>query len=217
MKLLLSEEKEKQLEKSVEQRLKFAQMIEPDVTKVLFELSGKYGFKLVSLDCKLKTKDSAVRKAKKIIFDTYGESPTDSDVSIPEVVGSIEDYLRYTAILDEESFSENVRKIIDDLKNASYKITKLNNRFQNQTYKDIISWYTSENIVTLEYAFELQFHTQASYDAKLINHYIYEITRKYEIELNKVDDEIIKLLDKALKALYAKVSVPKNVEKIDNI
>jgi len=215
MNTILSKEKEKSLESIICERLNIAKIIEPDVTALLEKLSKKHHFKLVSLDTKFKTTESSIRKAKQIIENKFTDEPSDNDLR--NIVYSIEDYLRYTIIISDRTFTAKVNKIISELKSKSYKVIRLNNRFSRPTYKDIISWYASENKGSIDYAFELQFHTEASFNAKKINHFIYQITRQYEDILNEINENIVTLMDQALKMLYDNVKKPKNVDEIKNI
>ena len=112
---------------------------------------------MVGLDYRLKTINSLERKIE--------QSPG----------RTINDALRYTMTFDTDSFTANVQKTMDTLKNKEYKLQAMTNTFRDGApYKGINSTYLSPD----GELFELQFHTPESFDVKQnVNHILYEQQR----------------------------------------
>lgn len=202
------------LKELISAQLDIVRILEPKITMTLQELTVKYAGTLESLSTKFKDQGSCLRKAKQIV---KSKMPPITEDDLKEVVFSIEDYLRYTIVFDEENFTLNTENVIRDLKEKAFETKKLINRFSDDKYKDIISWYETKEVISLKYAFELQFHTPDSFKKKKINHYLYEIIREFEVELNSIDPSIHEKLAKALSLIYEDVKSPKNVKRIKNI
>ncbi|HEV3380270.1 MAG TPA: hypothetical protein VG142_04755 [Trebonia sp.] len=91
-----------------------------------------------------------------------------------EAFGRIKDAIRYTFQYRDEHYSSGVRTDVERLKAAGFEPVDLKNSWAEQQYKGINSrWLSPEN----GQIFEVQFHTEASFEAKQVTHPAYEKLR----------------------------------------
>jgi hypothetical protein len=96
------------------------------------------------------------------------------DLSADDALASVKDAIRYTFQYSEEHYTEGVYGDIDRLKAAGFKLVELRNSWECEEYKGINSrWQVQGN----EQLFEVQFHTQISFEAKQVTHQAYERLR----------------------------------------
>jgi hypothetical protein len=96
------------------------------------------------------------------------------DADVYEVVASVHDGVRYTLQYDDAEYTNEVYSDIDRMKHHGFELTRLKNLWDDAEYKGINSqWLDSET----GQAFEMQFHTPASFEAKQITHKAYERIR----------------------------------------
>lgn len=137
------------------------------------------GGKLTGLDYRLKTKESYNRKVEKEIADLNKEAAKRGisyTATQKDAVSNMRDVVRYTSISDKITLVDDYNDIIKGLGKKGYKLVRVKNTFKpNAPYKGI-------NVILQDvdgYNFELQFHTQQSFDLKNgILHELYEEERK---------------------------------------
>lgn len=170
------------------------------------------GCKLQGFEYRLKTRSSLARKLK-----SWGDEALSDDTTIQnanfwgELSSEIMDCLRFTAMLDVDSFVESYEKIMNYLGSYNYHIKYIRNTFGNKdnSYRGV-----NTNIINESgYVFELQFHTLASYNAKDEAHKYYEIVRLSD---QYPPEEVDAALRKQ-EELFGAVVVPVNIEKIKNV
>ena len=124
---------------------------------------------LTGLEHRLKSTESIARK---LLLNAH-----DMEISLEEAVQTIHDALRYTFIIDIDRYTDGVDEILKALVSLGYGVKRLKNTWGNDGYKGI-----NTNLTTPDgYVFEVQFHTQDSFDAKEVKtHDLYEIVRSEE-------------------------------------
>ena len=195
-----------QVKQNGEQLIERAHSIEPPITKVLQETSKALGARMEGLEFRFKGLDSLVRKIK-------GKVRNDKK-SLDVATKDMKDVLRYTMILDENNFVEGFEKTRENLAKLGYNIYRIKNTFQDgESYKGL-----NTNVKDSQgNIFELQFHTQKSFDLKMGPlHKMYEEQREldpnYPEEVERSD-----YLNKKMKELSKAIPHPKNIENIKSI
>jgi hypothetical protein len=121
---------------------------------------------LAGLENSLKGKD---RLAEKVTFDVQKKG-----VTVDQAVANVKDAIRYTFCYSEDAYAEGVYTDCDRLADTGFELVERRNSWDKEQYKGINSrWRVTEN----SQLFELQFHTQASLDAKEETHWAYEKLR----------------------------------------
>ena len=193
--------------------MQLAEKVEQSVTPFLSKLAEKYNGELYGLDNRFKTEKSALRKILSHIEDDMQENKDDKEY-LNRKVTELKDYLRYTIVLKEENFTDNVNCILNALKENNYELTDLKNRFNDPFYKDISSHYFNDDIIKIRFVFELQFHTKYTLKAKNITHHLYEIVREFESDLRELNESIVKNIYEAIRKLYNEIPIPKDIDEI---
>jgi hypothetical protein len=122
---------------------------------------------LVGLEFRCKGEDRIMEK----VATALEEQP---DLSPGEALCSVKDAIRYTFQYTEEHYTEGVYADVDRLKSAGFELVELRNSWGCMEYKGINTrWRVPENAQL----FEVQFHTQISFDAKQLTHPAYERIR----------------------------------------
>ncbi|GAB2022431.1 hypothetical protein RyT2_15050 [Pseudolactococcus yaeyamensis] len=172
--------------------LKDARQAEPKITSDLKDSLKSTSAHLEGLDYRLKTLDSLSRKVKN------------------EPKAKMRDVVRYTSISKPDELVADYSKIMDNLRKKGYNISAVKNSWldENRAYKGI-----NTNLKTpAGYEFELQFHTQASFDLK--NGKLHELYEKQRV-LDKVKDRAeIDRLEKEMLDLSSKLKYPQNIGKV---
>ena len=170
--------------------------VEPKITKDMQRIAGNNT--LAGLEFRKKTVDSLTRK---IITDSQTEN-----ISLAEAASKINDALRYTTILNVDTFAKDYLSMKQRLIKEGFEIVKVKNTWLTDgPYKGV-------NTVLKKYGinFEMQYHTQESFDLK--NGPLHELYEKRRLpsttkaEKYKLDNEMLEL-SKSLK-------VPKNIERV---
>lgn len=170
--------------------------VEPKITKDMQRIAGNNT--LAGLEFRKKTADSLTRK---IITDSQTEN-----ISLAEAASKINDALRYTTILNVDTFAKDYLSMKQRLIKEGFEIVKVKNTWLTDgPYKGV-------NTVIKKYgiSFEMQYHTQESFDLK--NGPLHELYEKRRLpsttkaEKYKLDNEMLDL-SKTLK-------VPKNIERV---
>ncbi len=148
--------------------IKKAKDIEPSLTRLLTSLENNE-IKLVGLDFKFKTEESIIRK----MFDNYKEDATNTYYE-----SVINDTLRYTLVINPETYELNIIKILQQLNENGFTFEYINNAWGKKVYQGINVKLKAPNDLT----FEIQFHTEDSYSAKEeMTHEYYEIARSKSV------------------------------------
>lgn len=177
---------------------------EPTITK---DLKGIKDIVLYGLDFRLKEKKSAVEKVRRErIENKYKENWHDR-----KIMNRMYDLVRYTQLVDKDTFVEQAQKTIDELKGRGYKIVELKNFWRKEVnkgknpYRGInMKWKSPDG-----QKFELQFNTKNNLTVKDKMHDIYnkqrilkEGSKEWE-DLNNESLKLTKLFDN-----------PKDIEKL---
>lgn len=174
--------------------IKNAMHYEPFITKKLNNTMYNFNkqiceLTLVDLKYRIKSKESLVRK---LISDDNELKEKNKTLKLKEKPKEIYDVLRYTYIIKFMNESKDTKeskdiseciKAVDKLfsKDKDIILVKTKNTFcEDKVYKGLNRIYSING-----YKFELQFHTEKSIEVKMINHKLYEDSRKDNISLQE--------------------------------
>ena len=175
---------------------------EPQITADLQNIAREIFAEMIGLENKFKSKESLTRK---LIDKSYGNIR-----QMPKKAKIINDALRYTFILPIETYAENLHQTIEELRNFGYRVPehKVWNAWQT-VGSGIDRGYRGVNITVISsqnQKFELQFHTEESFNLKEETHIFYEELR----DRNTSSKREIKLID-VLKEAAAHIKRPDGV------
>lgn len=138
-------------------------IVTPAMSRIEAEDPGRH---LVGLEFRCKGQD---RLMEKVVHDIQYKGRT-----AEEALSNVKDAIRYTFQYTEDHYAEGVCGDIDRLKAAGFELAELRNSWGSEEYKGINSrWRVPEN----GQLFEVQFHTQISFEAKQLTHPAYERLR----------------------------------------
>lgn len=123
--------------------------------------------RLVGLDHCLKGKDRLAEKISKWM-------DADPSLTAEKAFSLVKDPIRYTFGYPEEQYSEGVGADCGRLKDQGFELVELRNLWENDQYKGINSRW---QVPGSGQVFEVQFHTEASFEAKQETHWAYEKLR----------------------------------------
>lgn len=191
-------------DKSIER----AKTEEPEVSKDLTSALKDAGAEFGGFDYRLKGSDSLQRKIKQDQKDSG--SPRTAE-ALRKAAGAINDNLRYTALLSPQNYTEGYNKIKNDLESKGYEFVKVKNLMgfpeEGNPYRGVNAQVKNKN----GYIFELQFHTDQSFDIKQNKiHKDYEIARNPVKYNEKERSEATKRMFRA----YDSLELPKDVQNI---
>lgn len=130
---------------------------------------------------------------------------SNAELSPDQAFAKVKDAIRYTFTYSENHYAEGVRADVGRM-GERFELVDLRNSWPGEEYKGINSrWRVPEN----NQLFEVQFHTQASFEAKQLTHVAYEKIR--DPATPKGDRE--KLQD-FQRQVSADIPVPPNVNDI---
>ena len=152
---------------------------------------------LVGLENRLKGKD---RLAEKVILDVEKKGR-----SVGQALANVKDVIRYTFVYDEDKYTAGVYADCARLENAGFGRFDRRNSWSQDEYKGVNSRW---RIPGTNRMFEVQFHTQASLDAKEETHWAYERIR------SAVDDTEVAQLHAYQRAVTSKVPIPPSSQEI---
>jgi hypothetical protein len=95
-------------------------------------------------------------------------------LSAEQAFADVKDAIRYTLRYSEDKYVAGVQADVQRLKDAGTEFVDSRNTWASEQYKGINSWWREQASGQL---FEVQFHTQASFDAKQETHGAYERLR----------------------------------------
>jgi hypothetical protein len=121
-------------------------------------------------------------------------------VTAADAFATLKDAIRYTYCYPEEQYVNSVQADAERLKSAGFELVDSRNWWSHDEYKGFNSWWRApEN----EQMFEVQFHTQASLDAKEETHTAYK-----RLRMLPPDHAEVRLLHAYQREVTAKVPVP---------
>jgi len=139
--------------------------LEPNVTSGLVNMAARNGGFLLGLQHRLKTQDSLTRK---LFSKSVQKGLT------PEQYGAkLGDTLRYTMVAPPGDLATGTQNVLDDYRRRGYLVEVENTwGLPDATYRGI-----NTNITKDGKTFEVQFHTQQSFDVKMAQHDLYDTAR----------------------------------------
>lgn len=188
-------------QKQAEKLISIAKEKDIVITKDLQNIIDKTNGRLAGLDYRIKSTDSLVRK---LIDKSEAKG-----MSVDEYASKITDILRYTNVSTTKNFTGDYYSIIDNLIKKSYNIVEVTN-----TLGDINASYRGINCLVSDkdgYIFELQFHTEESFNIKEVNHKLYE-----ELRLKTTNKARQLELYKEMQKKSTEIPMPPDITKIKN-
>jgi len=161
-----------------------ATSLEPRITTTVTDQAGRFRGELTGLEFRRKTLDSL---AEKIAKDRVGNGLT-----AIETAGKIKDSVRYTVLLEPSEYGLQAQNMIDELRASGKRVTVKNTWRRGSEYNGINAQVFDPD---LDQWYEIQFHTDASFDVKQGIHEIYEERRKVTdpIVQKRLDMEMIEI------------------------
>lgn len=124
--------------------------------------------RLVGFENRLKGQD---RIKEKVAYEMEAQP----NLTPEEALATVKDAIRYTFGYSEGHYTVGVQADAARLRQSGFELVELRNSWANEEYKGINSrWRVPED----GQLFEVQFHTQISFDAKQITHPAYERLRQ---------------------------------------
>ena len=176
-----------------------AQRAEPALTALLGRILDDHGQgSLRGLDFRLKALDSATRK-----FATR----LATGMSATHALVGLNDLVRFSVVAGDDQLAGTAAAVMLALQRGGCRNTRFTNRFVAESgYRGLnTNWQTRAGVV-----FEVQFHTPASYAATVSTHRLYERLRGAGLST-----EVRQNLQQASDQVYARVSVPDDVARLD--
>jgi len=121
-------------------------------------------------------------------------------LSVEQAFADMKDAIRYTLQYPEDKYTAGVQADAQRLKDEGAEYVDSRNTWTSEQYKGINSWWREGDSGQL---FEVQFHTQASFDAKQETHAAYERLRTLPEDTEEVRD-----LRAYQRQVNAKIPVP---------
>ncbi len=194
--------------------------IEPQISNDIKDIAEKISAELVGFENKIKRVESLTTKlVGKIEADLTNLLITDfsEDKAIKKSVKlrakQNNDTLRYTFLLESETYVFNFRQTLNHLKNLDYRVPekRIWNAWKNiGTVFD--NGYRGINITVISSQrrkFELQFHTRESFDLKTETHKLYK-----QIKSNATSSETKSRIKKELVKTAGEIQIPQGVKKL---
>jgi hypothetical protein len=187
-----------------------AQTVEPEITLDLQNIANKLKVNLQGLENKFKTENSLARK----LFDSSIKDSSDSNpnVKLEKYAKNVNDVLRYTFVIEIDSYQNGFEQSLDILKKSGYEVVerRIWNAWKNVgTERD--TGYRGINITiksSQNQLFELQFHTEESFNLKSETHILYQAAR-----LSKTSEKRRNEIIKRVIELAGKIKSPKEYKK----
>jgi hypothetical protein len=140
------------------------EIVTPEMHRIEAEDPDRH---LVGLDFRLKGRDRVEEKITR-------QMDSQPDLTYQDAFASLKDAIRYTFAYPGDRYSDGVKADVDRLKSSGFELTELRNSWTNEEYKGINSRWRAPGGGQL---FEVQFHTQESFEAKQRTHPAYEKLR----------------------------------------
>lgn len=146
---------------------------------------------LVGLEFRLKGSE---RLSEKVAFDMAKKG-----ITAEQAFAGVKDAIRYTFEYPEDGYASGVYADCDRIASEGFELVERRNSWTKEEYKGINSRWRAPESLQL---FEVQFHTQASFEAKQTTHGAYERLR------SGVPPEEQKRLDQFQRDVAARVPIP---------
>jgi hypothetical protein len=192
---------------------------EPVITKDLQNMSKETGGELVGLDKRFKTEDSLSRKFVDRTQDKVNEAQRKGknidevrNKALQKQVSKNNDALRYTYTFSPDKYAEGYNQTVKSLEKQGYKLESVPRNWwldkgtkDDTGYRGINATFIAPN----GQKFEVQFHTQESFNFKNGNHHLYEESRKLNISETRKQE-----IKKQNIKLAEPLEMPKDIDKI---
>lgn len=153
-----------------------AENAEPKISQMMRSLEVN-GARLEGFNYRFKSEGNIARK---IATKLNGSASIDA---IGYYASNINDSLRYTLILDEKNYVNQMYDSLHKLINEGYQVRSINNSWGDSIYQGMNTSLVSPDGMV----FELQFHTDASFKTKeFLNHQLYEIYRSPLADISQI-------------------------------
>ena len=135
-----------------------------------------------------------------------------SKLTASDALHAIGDVVRFTYMYPETKYTQGVLNDVDRLKARGFELDKLKNTWRSDQYKGInAQWVDPGSGVR----FEVQFHTEASLEAKELTHTAYEQIRNIT-EPSPENDREAAELEEFQGTVNARVPIPPDVNHIED-
>ena len=134
--------------------------------------------RLVGFEHRLKGQDRIKDKVAETLKEQF-------PLSVEEAVADVSDTIRFTFCYDDRHYALGVRHDITRLKEHGFKLDKLKNCWADAQYKGVNSQWI---VPGTGQRFEVQFHTQTSFEAKQLTHCAYERLRARSADAQEEDE-----------------------------
>jgi len=160
---------------------------------------------LAGFDCRIKGVDRLKEKVSDLL-----EPP--SKLRADEALSAIVDVVRFTFTYQESRYARGVLADVGRLKSQGFELDRIKNTWGSEQYKGInTQWLEPRSGVR----FEVQFHTQASLEAKELTHEAYERIRSITEPTPETEREAEELEVFQSKA-NAQVPIPPDVSAVED-
>ncbi|MDG6408782.1 minor capsid protein [Glaesserella parasuis] len=189
---------------SIEELRQKAIDVEPEITEKITEIISSVGAKTAGLEYRLKSLESLKRKVETEIL---------AGISEKQAINSVKDVIRYTAILDVNNFVLQYDEIKSALEKQGYLTVVVKNSWKDgAVYKGVNTFVTTlikkDNVV-----FELQYHTQQSFDLK--NGVLHNLYEQFRDPATSQDER--KKLYEEMQILSSQLTAPKDIHKVKGV
>jgi hypothetical protein len=160
---------------------------------------------LAGFDCRIKGEDRLKEKVSDLL-----EPP--SKLGAVEALSAIVDVVRFTYTYHENRYARGVLADVERLKSQGFELDRLKNTWGSEQYKGInTQWLEPRSGVR----FEVQFHTQASLEAKELTHEAYERLRSITARTPETEREAEEL-EAFQRKTNAQVPIPRDAIVIED-
>lgn len=135
-----------------------------------------------------------------------------SELSAAEALGAVSDAVRFTYTYAETRYTTGVIDDVERLKARGFELEKLKNTWTSDQYKGINSQWLEPSAGV---RFEVQFHTQASFEAKELSHKAYERIRTIVDPSPETDREAAEL-EGFQSSVNVMIPIPPDVNAIED-
>lgn len=164
---------------------------EPELTAMIQGIVEGQGGTMAGLEFRLKSVNSLARKI----------TSEAASLGLPEyaVTDLIKDTSRYTAIFDSSKLMSSAKEVERLTIEQGWNLKEIKNYFgSNGAYQGLHYNFERDGL-----CFELQFHTEQSFEIKMKNHYDYEVNRT-----RGVSEELKTLTEKWMKEMWSEFIPP---------
>ena len=177
---------------------------EPTITNDVVSSVEDVGGAMYGLDYRLKQPTSMAGK--------IGADAGEDGISFEQAGANIKDSVRYTAVLNQNTFTSDYQSIKASMESKGYTEVRCKNYYDmyenNKSCQKAVQCVFSDSS---GFNFEFQFHTVASQGAKELNHPLYEKQRKAT-----TSDKEKKSLDSKMRKIGSYVPNPPDVMSINS-